>query len=75
MIYTLTDSFCLDLSILLAFPKFCRSDFSINCKSKVDKITIANLALYQNEIFSPDPPDRIKNLPFEITPEMTFVGM
>ena len=54
MIYTLIDSTCLDISILLAFPLFCLSDFINNCKSQVDIFTNFNLAFYQNQISSPD---------------------
>ena len=58
MIYTLTDFFCVDMSILLAFLIFCLCDFLNNCKSKVDNITNCNLALYQYQISSPDLPNR-----------------
>ena len=57
MIYTLTDSICLDISILLTFLVFCLSEFINNCKSNVDIIPKSNLAFYHNQISSPDSPD------------------
>ena len=74
MIYTLTDFAYLDISILLVFLIFCLSDFINNCKSNVDNVSSPNLALNQYQISSPDLPYLYrKNLPFEHTPETTFV--
>ena len=73
MIYTLTDFVCLDISVLLIFLVFCLSDFINNCKSQVDTLSKVNLAVYHNKVSSQSSPDRKKALPFELTPETTFV--
>ena len=49
--------FCLDISILLIFLVFCRSVFIINRKSNVDNISKFSLAVYHNQLSSPDSPD------------------
>ena len=58
MIYTLTDSICLDVSVLSVFLTFGHSDFINICKSNVDKTSYPNLALYQHQISSSDLPQR-----------------
>ena len=73
MIYTFLDLICLDRFILLLFPNFCLSEYINNCKSPVDIVTKSNLGSYSNKVSSPHLPDRKKTLPFELTPETTFV--
>ena len=63
---------CLDILILLTFLIFCISEFIDNCKSPVDIISESNLSVYNNKVPSQYSPDR-KVLPFELTPETTFV--
>ena len=73
MIYISIDFICLDLSILLLYLTFCLSEEINNCKTPVDIVSKSNLAAYSNKVSSPHLPDRKKTLPFELTPETTFV--
>ena len=72
MICTQIQFVCLDISILLIFLMFCFSEFMDICKSPVDIISETNLSIYNNKASSQYSPDR-KVLPFELTPETTFV--
>ena len=51
---------------------FCLSEFIDNCKSPVDTISETNLLISNNKVSSQYSLDR-KVLPFELTPETTFV--
>ena len=74
MIYTLIYFICLDICILLIIVIFCLSEFINNCKSPININSKSDLVILYNEVSSQYSPGR-KSLPFELTPETTFVEM
>ena len=71
MIYTSTVFNYLGISIFLVFFIICLLDFNI-CKSNVDFVSSAVLAIYHHQISLPGSLD-IKHPSLELKPEKTFV--